>query len=230
MQQEEIRGQKCYQVACKDISKEQMNYIKKGFKRDVIVVKESLKRSVHIDILFINILKTPLSILTLVEITKYRRNGAKLMVFVNNDKDFLYLVKNEIECIVHGKRENTDVKDALHYLLRGFHYYSPCFHNLLLKPVQDQNKNMGFKRLENGFYFNHNKLKIWFSKSELNVLPYLVQGLTSEEIGVKLFIAENVVTTRLTSIYKKLRVKDNVHALVSLTQKGALKGEDYEWK
>lgn len=49
-----------------------------------------------------------------------------------------------------------------------------------------------------------------YSKTERNVIPYLMQGLSSMEIGDRLGITEKTVKFHLTNIYKKAGVKNRI--------------------
>ena len=49
---------------------------------------------------------------------------------------------------------------------------------------------------------------------ELNVLKYLVQGLTNQEISNKLHISVHTVKAHLETIYEKLSVTNRVQACV----------------
>jgi len=49
---------------------------------------------------------------------------------------------------------------------------------------------------------------------ELDILRLVAQGLSNEEVGLQLDLAEKTVRNRLTGIFKKLRVTNRVQAVL----------------
>ena len=62
------------------------------------------------------------------------------------------------------------------------------------------------------------------SPAELRLLPYLQTHLTFSEIGERLFVSRNTVSTEVASIYRKLGVSSRRDAVQHATVIGLLGG------
>jgi LuxR family transcriptional regulator, maltose regulon positive regulatory protein len=60
--------------------------------------------------------------------------------------------------------------------------------------------------------------------AELRLLPYLQTHLTSREIGERLFVSRNTISTQVGSIYRKLAVSSRSEAVQQATTMGLLGG------
>jgi LuxR family maltose regulon positive regulatory protein len=60
--------------------------------------------------------------------------------------------------------------------------------------------------------------------AELRLLPYLQTHLTMGEIGERLFVSRNTVSSQVTSIYRKLGVSSRNDAVTQATTIGLLGG------
>lgn len=60
--------------------------------------------------------------------------------------------------------------------------------------------------------------------AELRLLPYLQTHLTIAEIGGRLFVTRNTVSTQVSSIYRKLAVNSRSEAVVRASELGLLGG------
>ena len=58
--------------------------------------------------------------------------------------------------------------------------------------------------------------------TELQVLQLVAEGRTAREIGVTLFMAEKTVKNHLSSIYRKLSVRNSSHAVAEAYRRGLL--------
>ena len=58
--------------------------------------------------------------------------------------------------------------------------------------------------------------------AELRVLPYLQTHLTIGEIGERLFVSRNTVSSEVASIYRKLGVSSRNNAVLQATRIGLL--------
>ncbi|RVU00135.1 response regulator transcription factor [Mucilaginibacter limnophilus] len=66
------------------------------------------------------------------------------------------------------------------------------------------------------------KKKYQLTRREIEIIKLIAQGLTSNEIGEKLFIAENTVTTHRRNILLKLEVKNTGSLLNFARQQGII--------
>ena len=62
------------------------------------------------------------------------------------------------------------------------------------------------------------------SPAELRLLPYLQTHLTLREIGERLFVSRNTVSSEVSSIYRKLGVSSRNDAVEQATAIGLLGG------
>jgi LuxR family maltose regulon positive regulatory protein len=62
------------------------------------------------------------------------------------------------------------------------------------------------------------------SPAELRLLPYLQTHLTIREIGDRLFVSRNTVSSEVASIYRKLGVSSRSAAVEQATMIGLLGG------
>ena len=62
----------------------------------------------------------------------------------------------------------------------------------------------------------HNKTSIFdnLTKREIEILYFVSKGLSNKEIASKLFLSEKTIKNNLTRIFKKIEVKDRVHAAI----------------
>jgi LuxR family maltose regulon positive regulatory protein len=62
------------------------------------------------------------------------------------------------------------------------------------------------------------------TSAELRLLPYLQTHLTIREIGERLFVSRNTVSSEVSSIYRKLGVSSRHDAVQRATEIGLLGG------
>ena len=62
------------------------------------------------------------------------------------------------------------------------------------------------------------------TQAELRLLPYLQTHLTLREIGERLFVSRNTVSTEAGAIYRKLGVSSRSHAVQRAMEVGMLGG------
>ena len=60
--------------------------------------------------------------------------------------------------------------------------------------------------------------KFHLSRRELDVIHYLIRGLSDDEIGEKLYISRQTVHTHTKNIYKKLGIKSRIELYRIITQ------------
>lgn len=60
------------------------------------------------------------------------------------------------------------------------------------------------------------------SEREKEIISLVAQGMSNKEIGEKLFISERTVKNHLSSIYKKINVKDRTQAAIMIIKEGLI--------
>lgn len=90
----------------------------------------------------------------------------------------------------------TDVIECIHKVADDNYYISPAVSNFLV------NKKDRVKKLE-----RDNPAINELTKTELNVLKFIAEGLTSKDIGNELFISYKTVENHRTNISRKLNLK-----------------------
>ena len=99
---------------------------------------------------------------------------------------------------------------------------------VVIRPVRHTDAPLladGFSRLsarsrQMRFLTRKNEL----TPAELRLLPYLQTHLTIGEIGERLFVSRNTVSSQVTSIYRKLGVSSRNDAVTQATTVGLLGG------
>jgi len=61
------------------------------------------------------------------------------------------------------------------------------------------------------------------NEREREILRYISKGLSNKEIAAKLFLSEKTIRNTITSIFKKINVKDRVQATIFVLNNAALK-------
>ncbi len=61
-----------------------------------------------------------------------------------------------------------------------------------------------------------------FTERELEVLYWLIMGLTNKEIAQKLVISDHTIKAHIASIYKKIGVSNRVQAAIKSFKLGAI--------
>jgi DNA-binding NarL/FixJ family response regulator len=98
--------------------------------------------------------------------------------------------------------KNIDVDElfnAIGTLMDGGYYY--C------SEITDSNKKLPMNDIDRRLDFRHSLLNL-LSKRELEVLKYIVEEYTNEQIGEKLFISKRTVDTHRQNLLHKLGVKN----------------------
>ncbi len=77
--------------------------------------------------------------------------------------------------------------------------------------------------LETHTYIISQKPKILISKRELEIAELIIQGYTSKQIGLKLFISSHTVDTHRRHLLKKMEVKNSIELAAECFKSGMLK-------
>lgn len=93
-----------------------------------------------------------------------------------------------------------EIHRAIHCAMSGDNYIDPTLVSMLFGRIKER------KQFENPF----NEL----SHRELEILSFMVKGLSNREISQAMYLAEKTIKNHTTSIFKKLQVKDRVNAVL----------------
>ncbi|MDD2510708.1 MAG: response regulator transcription factor [Syntrophomonas sp.] len=93
----------------------------------------------------------------------------------------------------------SELVDTIHRVMNGEVVIYPRVANRLVRELR-QNENR--------------KSEVRLTKREKDVLSLLVKGNTNKEMADVMFISEKTVKNHLTSIFRKLGVKDRTHAAI----------------
>lgn len=144
-----------------------------------------------------------------IEATKHiKKNHAEVKVIAVTMLDDYVSIKEMIRAGADGyvlkNTGSAELHRAFETIEAGEVYYSPSILNTLL-----QRKSEAAKSNKS----NRTSLHEWLTNREKELLPLLVEGLTSAEIAERLFISESTVISHRKNILHKLNLK-NTAALV----------------
>lgn len=112
------------------------------------------------------------------------------------------VVERAIELGVEGyllkESAGSDVVDAIRRVYMGDGYIDKSLVSILMKKVKSKSQN--------------NSVFDSLTGREKDILYYLSKGYGNKEIAAELFLSEKTIKNYSTKIFKKLEVKDRVHA------------------
>jgi DNA-binding NarL/FixJ family response regulator len=123
-----------------------------------------------------------------------------------NDQIIVDYVKKGVNSFLHKNCKLDKLIDTICSVQENEFYFDSKISKMLAKEISEPTEPQG---------------KIVFSEIELNILEYLCQGLTSKQIGEKLFINYRTVEFHRSQMLKKINSK-NVPALIIYAVKNNL--------
>lgn len=98
-------------------------------------------------------------------------------------------------------KESTtaEIVEAINTVYKGGKYLDKSLVNLLFEQHGNQKKVSVFDEL---------------TDREIDILYFISKGYSNKEIAAKLFLSEKTIKNNLTRIFKKIDVKDRVHAAI----------------
>lgn len=93
----------------------------------------------------------------------------------------------------------SELVDTIHRVMKGEVVIYPRVANRLVRELRENEKR---------------KSEVRLTKREKDVLSLLVKGNSNKEMAEIMFISEKTVKNHLTSIFRKLGVKDRTHAAI----------------
>lgn len=118
-------------------------------------------------------------------------------------KRLLELMKIGIDGYLYGDMELYEFRTAINEILNGFKYIHPYFSSIILNE---------YSRLTN---INYDARPVnLLTKREWEILERLSSGYQNVEIASQLCISDKTVKNHVSSILKKLKVKDRTSAVI----------------
>ncbi|MEZ4904417.1 MAG: response regulator transcription factor [Spirosomataceae bacterium] len=144
-----------------------------------------------------------------IEATKHiKKNNPKVKIIAVTMLDDYVSIKEMIRAGADGyilkNTGSAELHRAFETIENGEVYYTPSILNTLL-----QRQSTTSKRIQ----ATHAPLHTWLTTREKELLPLLVEGLTSAEIAERLFVSESTIISHRKNILHKLNLK-NTAALV----------------
>jgi len=118
---------------------------------------------------------------------------------IYEDEEVIEMVKAGVSAYVLKDVAGSELIDTIYKVMDGEVVIHPRVANRLVKEITRSDKKKETVRL---------------TKRELDVLACLVRGHTNKEMADMMFISEKTVKNHLTSIFRKLGVKDRTQAAV----------------
>ncbi len=133
----------------------------------------------------------------------------KLMTALNNTKVIVLSSQNDFSTVQEALAEGCvgflpknasykEIRDSILTVKEGGHYLHPSSATELAKGLQDKKKRCGEASL---------------NEEELHVLKLIAAGLSYAEIASRVFISERTVRRRVQTIFDKLGVNSQAHAV-----------------
>ncbi|WP_054693793.1 response regulator [Syntrophomonas palmitatica] len=118
---------------------------------------------------------------------------------IYEDEEVVEMVRAGVSAYVLKDVAGSDLIDTIHRVMQGEVVIHPRVANRLVRELARNDKKKEDLRL---------------TRREKDVLQLLVRGNTNKEMADIMFISEKTVKNHLTSIFKKLSVKDRTQAAV----------------
>ncbi|MDD2586998.1 MAG: response regulator transcription factor [Syntrophomonadaceae bacterium] len=118
---------------------------------------------------------------------------------IYEDEEVVDMVKAGVSAYILKDVAGSELVDTIHKVMAGEVVIHPRVANRLVRELTRTERKEDHARL---------------TKREKDVLEFLVKGNTNKEMAELMFISEKTVKNHLTSIFKKLGVKDRTQAAV----------------
>jgi DNA-binding NarL/FixJ family response regulator len=142
-----------------------------------------------------------------IEILKYIKSESikvkVIMLTIERGADIINAaIENGADGYVVKESTTAEIVEAINTVYAGNKYLDKSLMNLMWQK---------YKRDESSIFDE-------LSERELEILYYVSQGNSNKEIADILYLSEKTVKNNLTRVFKKLDVKDRVHAAVLAVQ------------
>jgi DNA-binding NarL/FixJ family response regulator len=174
--------------------------------------QEALKiiEAVNPEIILLDVNMPRMDGIELVQALRRKKNSARiLMLTISQDnQDLLGAVRAGANGYILKNTEPEDLRQALHSVALGQGVLSPVVIGRVLTAITQSISAPP---------------AVVLSERELEVLDCLADGLTTLQIGSRLFISDNTVKTHIRHILEKLESANRTEAVGKATQLGLLK-------
>jgi two-component system response regulator DegU len=143
---------------------------------------------------------------------KKKYNGIKIIILtIHDDDDYIFEAYNAgASGYILKDVDPDELIEAIKTVYSGIPYIHPSITGKLLNVlnrVQDQENN------------SHNRYRL-LSEREMEVLTLLASGQSNRQIAQQLFISEKTVKNHISSIFRKMEVRDRTQAAVLAIKDG----------
>ncbi|MDR1616183.1 MAG: response regulator transcription factor [Syntrophomonadaceae bacterium] len=136
--------------------------------------------------------------ITATKVIKKERPATKIIALtIYEDEEVVEMVKAGVSAYVLKDVAGIELVNTIHKVSQGEVVIHPRVANRLVKELNRD---------------NYNKNEIRLTKREKDVLDFLVKGNSNKDIAEAMFISEKTVKNHLTSIFRKLGVRDRTQA------------------
>ena len=98
-----------------------------------------------------------------------------------------------------------ELREAIKSTIRGFNVIKDDVYNSLMKHL-DSKPGSG--------HLNSEGVKVDFSEKEIQIIQWVVQGLSNKEIAHKMNLSEARIKSILSDIFIKLKIEDRIQLAV----------------
>lgn len=142
-------------------------------------------------------------------IDHYNRQGIKVAVLLtdNDEKLLKQLFRLNLAGYLSKDMELQDIRLALDMMLKGEIYIHPKLSQVFISD---------YIRLTN----NNTRPDDILTEREWEILELIVEGKQTKEMGDLLYISSKTVANHISSIYRKLNVRDRVGAVIFAVKEG----------
>ena len=160
----------------------------------------NVARRAQLDIILMDVNMPGIDGIGATRVIKKEQPSAKIIALTAyGDGKVLEMVKAGVSGYVLKDITGEELIDTIHKVMDGENVIHPRVFKRLIKELSNQE-------------YQSQKLKL--TKRERDVLAHLVTGSSNRDMAESMFISEKTVKNHLTSIFRKLGVKDRTQAAV----------------
>ena len=136
----------------------------------------------------------------LMQIREEKINIKVIMLTIERSTDIINAaIENGADGYVLKESTTADIVEAINTVYNGGKYLDKSLLNVLFEQHGHQSSTSVFDELTN---------------REIDILYFISKGLSNKEIASELYLSEKTIKNNLTRIFKKIDVKDRVHAAI----------------